>query len=820
MNRLIKACEVLDLNIISIQYNQFDDGPMSDISKPASCDEFVASKFAIEGMTCAACTSAIESAVLGLKGVDRISVSLPLARATVVHKPSQSTPMDIVAAIDGAGYGAKLGQRTAQENLELTQHSKELEHLRDAFSNATVLSSAVVTIEYLSTLSLFTDYQPQAQLTMMALGTYIQLIDASFVHEAAWSKGIRTMTMDTLISLSLLLGLALSFFNIALFGMAAAQTYFSSGAFLTVVIIGGRYLDHLLRRRSANSLAGLYRLQTESTTIRVRRRHTTLGSNDGKGGEPITTMTMPTAILRQQDEIIIPQSAIIPCDCYVIEGRSMIDQSTMTGESVPANKGPGEFLMSGTRNLSYELVAIVVKEQQDSALEQLVNSVSTATERQHQERGGDGVTSYFVSGVLCLTLVGFSWTLLHADNLSLSLRLNIACERAMAILASACPCALGLAGPSTVMAAIDIAWTRGVILKGGMATIEKLTKLNHIVMDKTGTLTTGRLEVAESTSKLEAWQCMLICAAERNDAQTHPVAQTVFQWALGKLNDEQKRQQNEFIVRNYRSELGKGVICNARYPSEVREYAVLIGTKSFLEENGIMMPERSICKRDMTSVHVALNGSHLTTLILRDTTRPEAPAVIAHLKSHFNLDITMLTGDVPTEAARVSEELDIPVLSSRTLPHEKASFIKDLKTKAGSRGGKVAMLGDGLNDTPALSTADVGIFLSPGMSTTTLSQSQPQSSTSSIVLTSPSLKRLPEVLEIAQKTETAAMWIRQWAVAYNVVAVALAMGVLEGWGVRVDAARAGTMMALSSVSVLAWGLWLRRELGKVKFEGV
>ena len=179
----------------------------------------------------------------------------------------------------------------------------------------------------------------------------------------------------------------------------------------------------------------------------------------------------------------------------------------------------------------------------------------------------------------------------------------------------------------------------------------------------------------------------------------------------------------------------------------------------------------------------------------------------------------MLTGDVPAEAARVSKQLDIPVLSSQTLPHEKATFVRSLKGKSGA--GKVAMLGDGLNDTPALSAADVGIFLSPSLASTSssLSQIQLQSSTSRIVLTSPSLNRLPEILAIAHKTARAATFIRRWAIGYNIIAVALAMGALEDWGVRIDAARAGSMMAMSSVSVLGWGLWLRRNLCKVRFDG-
>ena len=588
MNRLIKACEVLNLHIIDVHYNQFDDGPVPGNSKAAAEEVVIASKFSIEGMTCAACTGVIESAVSSLDGVDRISVSLPLGRATVVHNPSQVSTSDIVIAIEGAGYQAKMGQRTAQENLELTQHSKELEKLRNAFSSATMLSSTIVGLEWISNVALVTRYRPIVQSGIMALGTWVQLVDASWVHDSAWSAGVKSLTMDTLISLSLLLGLALSFFNVSLFGLTSAQTYLSSGAFLTTVIIGGRYLDHLLRRRSASNLANLYRLQTESTIVKVRKNG--ISNREEKAGRTEAATAMPTALLRPQDEIIIEQGAVVPCDCYVIEGRSMIDQSTMTGESFPVNKGPGEFLVSGTRNVSYDLVAIVVKEQQDSALEQLVNSISSATETHSQEGGGDALTSYFVRIILLLTLVGFCWTFLRSSGLSPPHQVRVASERAMAILASACPCTLGLAAPSAAMAAIDVAWTRGVILKGGLETIDLLNKLTHVVMDKTGTLTTGKLSVASSTSTLQSFHYMLICAAERYEAYTHPVAQTVFQWGFSQLNDDERREQNDVVIRDHVAEPGKGVSCEARLPSDASWHTVHIGTASYHHENDILIP--------------------------------------------------------------------------------------------------------------------------------------------------------------------------------------------------------------------------------------
>ena len=822
MNRIIKACEVLDLNIIKIQYNEFDDGPAFTKDEVKSREEarLIATELAIDGMTCASCTSAIETAIAKVPGVERIAVSLPLSKATVVHNPAVSPVDDILSAMRGVGYDAKVGERTSEQKLEIVQHAQELQKLKNAFSNAATMASIIVTIDWLSRLSYLWRYCLMFRMSSVGLGIWVQLVEASWIHEHAWGRGWRSpLTMDTLISLSLVCGLALSFFNIHLHGVVAANQYFSSGAFLTLVAIGGRYLDTLFRRQTNSSLADLHKLQSQMTMVRLRK-------SSARGWEitPTHSQRVPAVLLQQGDEIVVEPGSVAPCDCYVLEGTSSIDQSTMTGEPVPVMKKEGDFLMSGTRNLSKEIVAIVAREQGDSSLEQLLSSISSATEQSAEE--GNGTTqllsSYFVCIILLLALLGFGWEYTSSvADLSFAVLLNLACERAMAILASACPCALGLATPSAVMTGLSAAWTRGAILTGGLGTLQKMTSLTHIVMDKTGTLTTGLLKVSNASKFLDARALMLICAGERADALTHPIARTVFQWALLHLPDPQKREQNAIEVRDHVSKPGRGVSCKARLPSEVEWQSLHVGTASFLAESCIPIssPSRDHDQPTFTSVYIAINGIHISTLFLQDTIRAEAPAVIAHLKAS-NLNLTMLTGDNALEANRVSSELGIPVLASRTLPHEKKNLIHDLQSQ--STHNVIAMLGDGINDTPAMAAADVGIFLSPGLlshrATTHTTPTSLQRSSADVILTSPSLTVLPEVLLIAKKTVRQAQLNTRWAIAYNIVAVALAMGLGERWGVRVDAAMAGTMMALSSCVVMVGCLMLRRELAKIKFD--
>jgi Cu+-exporting ATPase len=245
------------------------------------------------------------------------------------------------------------------------------------------------------------------------------------------------------------------------------------------VITTGRYLDMLLKKRSVANFTSLYRLRSEAALVNVRKH----------GGY------VPAALLRMQEEIFLEPGSIIPCDSYVLEGLSTVDESTMTGESVPAPKSVGDTLIAGTRNLSASMIAVVYREQQDSSLEQLIESISLSTEQKlRSQESVETLTTHFVSIVLCLTAVGFCYALWYSSPaLAVVERINVACERAMAILAAACPCAPGLAIPSATMAGIDAAWSRGILLVGGARTIEDVSQLTHLVMDKTGTLTEGRL---------------------------------------------------------------------------------------------------------------------------------------------------------------------------------------------------------------------------------------------------------------------------------------------------------------------------------------
>jgi Cu+-exporting ATPase len=811
MSRLINACEFLDIGILKIQYNDFDDGPEdASLVEIHSTERIITTKIAIEGMTCAACVSSIEQAISTLNGIERVSVSLQLSRATVVHQ--QKITIDkVLAAIESRGYGSKVGERTAQQNLELLERNDEIQKTRRAFTNAAIISSSISGFESLNWFRLSSSAIYAIRLLTAALAIWIQIFDAKVVHSSAWQGRLTlSLTMDTLVSLSLALGIALSLFNVGLFGLGTSRVYWSSISFLTTVVIGGRLLDLILQKQSSSTFAKLYELQMKAMVVKIRKRN-----DEGQVNEQY----IDTAALQPGDEIEIGLGSLVPCDCYVLEGRSLVDQSTLTGESVPVSKGPGDFLMSGTVNHSSQVVAVVYKAQEDSALECLISSISISTETPMLDTKTDLIISRFVSIILVIATFGFTltWRSALSRHEGVALALNAACERAMAILASACPCALGLATPSAVMAGLDACRLRGVIVKQGINTFQSMSSLTHFVLDKTGTLTTGKLSVTEVEGNFDEAHRMLVCVAERESAQCHPIAQAVFRWAFSSLSESQRWEISHAKAFATPNSSGNGIEVRVQMMS--RGSVVHAGSERFLLQNGIEWPcHRTHCSKEGNQilVHFAVNHQYIGRICLQDTVRREATSVVAYLSQKLHLNLSLLTGDTESEAQRISKQLGISMVGSHSLPVEKKLFIERIRNESPT--SSVAMIGDGLNDAPALAAADVGISLSmsllgrPSISHTTNSQ------VSDIVFTSPDLRRLPEVLRIARKTVDQSNWNTYWSVTYNSIAVALAMGAAEPFGLKIDAARAGTMMALSSISVLGWSLWLRHDLSKVSFQ--
>lgn len=785
--------------MIDIQYNEFDDGKDHDEMDPSKTS--TATLLILEGITCAACVSTVETALNAIEGVYAATVSLTLSRATIVHDACIIQGPQLATAVQKIGYGASVGQRSGKQNLDILARKSRAQELRSSFGDALMGSTSIISIISVTSYMPFSiEWANVRQLPIISIAIWLQIVVAKDIHRSAWAHGpFHRPSMDTLISLSIIVGLIVTVSNILELNLAAAENYLSSASFLVAIVLGGRYIQTLLERQTTTSLLELFSLQAKTTMVQLKNRK---ASEQSK---------IPALALRPGHEIVLHSGSIVPCDCYIISGRAMVDESSMTGESLPKIVESGDFLMSGTRLLGSTIVALVSSSQEESALEQLISSITTATETQTNDSVTDVLTTYLVQAVILLASYAFIQTLLQGptDHRFLT-RFSAAGERAMTVLACACPCASGLATPSAVLSGISVAWNKGILFTGGVKTIRKLAHLTHAVMDKTGTLTTGTLSVGGVYGPPENWHCMLICAAERQEAQAHPVARAVFKWALTQLSEDQRSEQSRILTLKHSNDLGKGI--KSVLSMDGKEYRVHIGTADFLVDCGI-------CHFDLLSagfgssiaVNIAIDGLHIFSLGLQDTLRCESLGVINFLRDRLSLEISMLTGDSQTEAARISSILRIPVASSRTLPHAKKALIQEVQSRAISN--QVVMIGDGVNDVPALSAADVGILVSPGLSRSNRVCVQ----AADVILTSSNLGSLVEAILIARMTEKQIKFNRWWALLYNALAITIAMGALETWGLRINASMAGVLMAGSSISVITLSLLLRHRLQSLDF---
>ena len=790
MQKIIQSLELFDIKLIEIKYNDFDDFA----SGPVTATQITVTKFAVDGMTCAACTSAIRDAVKKVEGIHSVSVSLPLGEASVTYDASRVQVTEIEQTIKDAGYFAESSSRSPEARAEQLSYSGELSKLRTSVNQATILASVIAAIEMAS--KLVTDASLFFHVSTL-LGLWIILQNAAFIHKCAWqSLKARHLTMDTLTSLSLLLSASMTICYFQLYSIDRARNYASSGAYLATVILCGRYIDLLLRRKSAANFTSLYRLQNETATVFSTTK-------DAK---------VPAILLEPQDEIILEAQDIVPVDCYILKGLSLVDQAVITGESRPISKTIGDRILAGTRNLSGRVTAIVINDQEHSSLAQLVDSITLSLETATEvDNVMSSITKHFVTIVLLVAISSLLLTYARHDpyQSSRSELIEKACERVMAILASACPCTLGLAGPAAVMAGIDAAWHCGVMVTNPVQTFACLTRLTHIVMDKTGTLTEGKLQVTSMTrvqdsALSEAGIFMSLCAVERDVMQDHPVASAIFGYALRALSEETRSEQNEVAIRSRETGATNGVACEVMLPGTSQWRSVACGSAKFVSQycKDPAFEWKTGRQANSTEAYVCVDG-HLTAHItLHDAIRKEAALVVNELHNS-GLQVSMLTGDVDEEAERVCLNLGIPLLAARSL--DKKQHVEVLQRK----GQVVAMLGDGFNDLAAQAQADVGIHLKlPGSTSASASTAQ-------VLLSSPNLSHLTTLLQIAQMTMRQSRFNMIWALAYNAIAITLALGVGERWGMSVSAATAGSMMAFSSAIVTVLSLHLRYRLGQI-----
>jgi len=728
----------------------------------------------ITGMTCASCANRIERKLNKLDGVSA-TVNYATEKATVDFDPAAVAPERLVEAVEAAGYQAVLP--TDEPRDEAEEEADETAPLRRRLLLSTALGLPVLLVSMIPALQ-FEYWQWLA----LQLATPVVLWGAWPFHRAAWANlKHATATMDTLISVGVLAAWLWSLYALFLgdAGMAgmemafdlwpdagaeADHLYLEVAAAVTVFILAGRYFEARAKRNAGSALKALLELGAKDVALL-----------DADG----TERRIPVDQLQAGDRFVVRPGEKVATDGVVEEGRSAVDQSLLTGESVPVEKAPGDEVAGATVNAGGRLVVRATKVGSDTALAQIARLVTDAqTGKAPVQRLADRVSGVFVPIVIGLSVATLGFWLGAGEGAS------YAFTAAVAVLIIACPCALGLATPTALLVGTGRGAQLGLLIKGPEI-LESTRRVDTIVLDKTGTVTTGRMSLVDvATAEGVDRAAVLRIAGALEDASEHPIARAIAQAARAELGDLPP-------VDGFANREGLGV------EGGVEGHGVQVGRPSLMAEWSLSVPpELTAAMQDAerqgrTAVLAAWDGSVRAVLAVADTVKPTSADAVRSLKE-LGLAPVLLTGDNETTARAVAAEVGIDDVIAEVLPSDKADVVKRLQAE----GRVVAMVGDGVNDAPALAQADLGLAIGTGTDVAI--------EASDLTLVSGDLRAAADAIRLSRRTLRTILQNLGWAFGYNVAALPLAAA---GF---LNPLIAGLAMALSSVSVVANALRLKR----------
>ena len=731
----------------------------------------------IGGMTCAACVRRVERALKEVPGVEEAAVNLATGRGTVTHGPEWGGPGELRRAVTEAGYEyLGLVDTTREDPLEQARE-REIRELTIKFTTGILLSVVI----FMGTMQewfpfLYAIPRQSMLYLLFVLTTPVVFWVGSRFHTGAL-KALRQKTsdMNTLVSigaLSAYLYSALATFFPTVFTGAGVHphVYYDGAAFIVSFIVLGRLLEARTKGKTSQAVRRLVGLRPRAARV-IR------------DGRPVD---IPVEEVVKGDEILVRPGERIPTDGIVLSGSSAVDESMLTGESMPVAKEPGSEVFGATINRSGSFTFRAVKIGAETALAQIIRLVEEAQgSKAPIQRIADRVAAVFVPTVMAIAAVTFVvWAFFVPDPVFTRALLNF-----VSVLIIACPCAMGLATPTAVMVGTGIGAEKGILIKGG-ETLEKAHRLTMVVFDKTGTLTVGAPRVTDvETAPGMARDRVLQVAASVEALSEHPLAAAIVE-----------RARSEGIapgpVEGFEALSGLGA--RARTGGMI----VLLGNQKLLEREGVRLDglgatAERLSGEAKTCVFVALGGEAAGLIALADVPKDRAAETVATLKG-MGLEVGLITGDNEGTARSVGRALGIERVLAEVLPGGKAKEIERLQ----AQGEVVAMVGDGINDAPALSAADIGIALGAGTDVAI--------EASDITLIRDDLRAVPEAIRLSFRTMKVIRQNLFWAFIYNVIGIPMAAGVLYPFfGVLLNPVYAAAAMALSSVSVVTNSLRLR-----------
>ncbi|MGH9386950.1 MAG: heavy metal translocating P-type ATPase [Vicinamibacterales bacterium] len=762
----------------------------------------------VDGMSCAACQTTVQGALRATRGVTQAAVNLMTHEATIVYQPSLVTPDALVDAVNATGYVAHLPAPVIDTGEDDTRERAERDRYRDLLTKALVslalgALAMVISMPLMGGTSAHAGHGTDPLLVwMMTLvdpplraawpGLYTidpralagALLVASLVvmvwagrhfYVRAWhSLRNRSANMSTLIAIGT--GAAFLYSVVATIaprvfegGRGRADVYYEAVILIIALVLMGSALEARAKSQTSRALRSLAKLQP--STARVRRA---AGEQD-----------VPIEALVPGDVVVVRPGERFPVDGIIRVGAGAIDESMLTGESLPVEKRAGDRIIGATINTSgaFEVEATAIGA--SSVLARIVALMKEAQGSQAPiQRLADRISSVFVPGVLAIALLSFAAWMILPDQPSFVRALTTA----ISVLIIACPCAMGLAVPTAVMVATGRGAAAGILIKGGEP-LERLASIDTVVFDKTGTLTRGAPRVVGFFRPADADEAdVLRLTAALEAISEHPIAQAIVDFAGQARSTEQ--------VTDFAVVAGRG----AR--AKVDGHDVVAGTEAFLTGLGITIESLSAQARTMadaghTLVFVAIDRRPVGLFAVADTLRSESIAVVGDLKRR-GLRVAMLTGDRRATADAIAKQAGIDDVIAEVLPDGKIAVIASLQKD----GHRVAMVGDGLNDAPALATADVGIAMASGTDIA--------AEAADVTLMRSSLDSVVQAIVLARQTLATMKQNLFWAFIYNVIGIPIAAGVLyPSYGVLLSPILASAAMALSSVSVVSNSLRLR-----------
>ncbi|MEK7536635.1 MAG: heavy metal translocating P-type ATPase [Patescibacteria group bacterium] len=747
-------------------------------------------KLNISGMHCTSCAGLIEKQLKKVEGVTEARVNFASEKASVVYNSSLVKSSDLVTAIEKAGYEGQIETEELSKNQSLRQEG-EIKKQWNKFLASFILSAPMIYFMFLD----FFKFLPFANFIYPYIGiiSFILATPVQFYIGSGFYKGMisalkmKTFNMDSLIAIGTSVAFFYSVVNfmiyyatnnslIGLMGEKIPDLYFETAAFLITFVVLGKFLEAKAKGRTSEAIKKLMGLQAK--TARVIRN-----------GE---TLDIPVEEVVKNDILVVRPGEKIPVDGVITKGGSAIDESMITGESLPVEKHIDDNVIGGTINKlgSFEFCATRIGS--ETTLSQIIRLVEDAQgSKAPIQAVADKISSWFVPAVIIIaTLTFIIWFFFLGSTLAFALMAFTA------VIVIACPCALGLATPTAIMVGTGVGATNGILIKGGEP-LESASKINTIVFDKTGTITKGKPEVTdiEELSNLYEKDILTIAASLEKQSE-HPLAEAIVNYA-----ETEKYKLNE--VTGFEAVPGHGV------KGKIRKIEYYLGNRKLMINTlnlDIDKFERKLERLEdqgKTAMILASKKEILGIVAVADTVKDTSREAVENLKKN-GIEVWMITGDNQRTANAIAMQVGITNIMAEVLPQNKAEEVKKLQ----NMGKKVAMVGDGINDAPALAQADLGIAMGSGTDVAM--------ETGGIVIIKNDLRDVVNALDLSKTTVQKIRQNMFFALFYNVIGIPVAARVFMFMGLVLKPELAGLAMALSSVSVVGNSLLLRKYVPNKK----